>query len=749
VAVATPASDPVQWPATSTVDPELSGTPNSVRIGGADRYQTNSAMNLVLRGDGGYPFSTSDPTSAGAASLAAAHGWWGAGTCPRSIIVVAGDTVADSLEAASLSDPTDRSSQPRVQRVAAADPTFDVPGAFDRVDTAYAPIVVTEAARAGATRLSPTARATAEDLSRGGCSTAREAILVGGSVAVPVGVEQELVSLGYREVFRVAGADRYETAAAVAGALGVGPGVADGTPCADPDSTDGSTRLGWYGNAVVEFRGTPTTCLLLSKAAVLTDGDTGADALAAGWWTSRWQVPVLLVAADGSLPPATRAALGNLGVGTLIALGGLARIPNATFEEATLLSGAHRAGQIGGPDRYATSVAMAKGFGGWNPTGVAHDSAGDIVCLAGSSGNGPSASGWPDALAAGPLCARLGARSSGGPERVALPLDGPGSLVEPASRLRSHDAVPILLTPTGAASLSEEVGSFLAASFASGSWCTGSSVDASCLAPGFAVVVGGAGVVPDAVENDVATRVAPGQGGPPTPTLDGAFYTRLDMRPVFNVGPGGAVCVPRAGVRGARWLRVLGEAPTRSVLQSDLVSSGIVRGPSPPLCLTVPDRTRLAAAALLPGGRTSTVATFDASDARYAHLSSEIMQRSGRESVGGRLNWSTEGTPGGIELLFGAAGRPLRRAALDLTLSLTSATSADVVGVAELESDSASLRGEFVGEGRLVDGAWQVVAAIDLAPSSVGPLRGGFRLTVTPNGTSTDQLTWVADGVAR
>ena len=56
-----------------------------------------------------------------------------------------------------------------------------------------------------------------------------------------------------------------------------------------------------YGNAVIEFRNkTAQGCILRGRTVVLADGIAGADALAAGWWTSEWQVPVLLTGERGT-----------------------------------------------------------------------------------------------------------------------------------------------------------------------------------------------------------------------------------------------------------------------------------------------------------------------------------------------------------------------------------------------------------------------------------------------------------------
>ncbi len=243
------------------------------------------------------------------------------------------------------------------------------------------------------------------------------------------------MSLGYTQVFRVAGVDRFDTAARVAQALGTKP-VPDGTSgCVDSDVSDSSARMGWYAPSVVELRESPGACRLLGRTVVLADGGTGADALAAGWWTSFWQVPVLLTTGDGTLSPATRSALQATAVNNLIVLGGPARIPDATVNEAQSLTGAAVV-RIAGADRYATAVEMAERLGGWWPTGDAADSAGSMVCLAASGGQGSNSVGWPDALGAGPLCAALNgaAANPGAPARALPPAAGLSPTVTTGAR---------------------------------------------------------------------------------------------------------------------------------------------------------------------------------------------------------------------------------------------------------------------------------------------------------------------------
>ena len=250
----TNAPQPSRWPVGPGASPRLEGIAHAVRLLGADRFQTNLAVTLALRGRGGFPYTTSDRTGDGDTSLAGASDWWGARSCPKAVIVVAGDNFADALAATSLSDPTDRGVGPLLERVAAADPLFDPVGGFARVDMALAPIIVTPSGRQRATSLAVSARIAAQDMAQGGCTTARSAVIVGGVGAVPRSIEPDLLSIGYTQVFRVAGIDRFDTAARVAQALGTRP-VPDGTTaCVDSDVTDGSARMAFYAPSVIEVR---------------------------------------------------------------------------------------------------------------------------------------------------------------------------------------------------------------------------------------------------------------------------------------------------------------------------------------------------------------------------------------------------------------------------------------------------------------------------------------------------------------
>ena len=146
--------NPGFWPTAGQANPTIQGWPNALRISGADRYQTALAVSLMTRGSGGFPYDTPDPYSGNAQGLSEASGWWGLGLCPRAVVIVAGDSPADAIAATPLSDATGKSSEPWLRRTEAADPLFDPIGGFSRVDTDYAPLIITTSAREGGRGLS-------------------------------------------------------------------------------------------------------------------------------------------------------------------------------------------------------------------------------------------------------------------------------------------------------------------------------------------------------------------------------------------------------------------------------------------------------------------------------------------------------------------------------------------------------------------------------------------------------------------
>ena len=66
----------------------------------------------------------------------------------------------------------------------------------------------------------------------------------------------------------------------------------------------------------------PMNANFWGKTVVLADGLAGVDALAAGWWTSYWQTPIVLHNGTDSLPLVTRNALLTTSIENVIILEG-------------------------------------------------------------------------------------------------------------------------------------------------------------------------------------------------------------------------------------------------------------------------------------------------------------------------------------------------------------------------------------------------------------------------------------------
>ena len=156
-----------------------------------------------------------------------------------------------------------------------------------------------------------------------------EVKVVGGPASVSDKVMDDIRALGSKPtVKRIAGADRYETAAAIGSALG-GPN--------------------------------PTWCGSTQTAAILVNGgDAGrADAIVAGPLAFRLGLPVLLTTAD-EVPEATAAFLTANKVERVMIVGGEAAVSEAVRSALVEEIGAVIAPRVSGATAAATSVAVAK-----------------------------------------------------------------------------------------------------------------------------------------------------------------------------------------------------------------------------------------------------------------------------------------------------------------------------------------------------------------------------------------------------
>lgn len=775
---------PSQWPRPFDQGPSLQGWPNALRIWGPDRYDTSLAAVLTMRGLGGFPFDSPDPSSSGATVLGQPGSWWGLRTCPRSIIVVAGDSPADALAATALSDPTDESTEPYLRRSAAADPLFDPVGGYNRVDTHGAAILLTKSSREGSYGLSTAARIAAKDMRSGGCSTARQAIVVGGAAAVPAAVDEELVALGYSEVFRVEGLNRYQTASKVALSLGTAPVPSGHNECDEDRTHNTDPETGFYANSVVEWRSSPRSCRLLGHTVVLTDGIVGADAIAAGWWTSFWQVPVLLHNGSDRLPVATKEALQSLGIENLIVLGGNQRISSAVAQEASELAGANL-WRIAGADRYQTSVEMAQTLGGWWPSNTASDMSGSVVCLAASDQSGVKAMGWPDALSAGPWCGAASRSNaySMAPNRTVEPVNGSWPALTGQTNYFGPRATPILLVPSAASELPASIDQFLNRVYPPGNdWCSTNSAVSGCSMPGFAVVFGGRSAITDEMIGQISSRMGgsthPSPLGPPT-GLRKNFATKLSMAPVYHqIGPGDVgLCARRDAIVDSRWLAAGVEQSEHVIWNADLLTNGWYLGDSDGIrrkagvssngCLRVESGQGSSHWLRLvnPYGWASNKTRYQFSQQNWVFLDGPIELDA--SMVWSGIDSGSDPSSGGETLLHMSSGTTFRQvtrnsepaSVVSATLSLTLQRGVDGLTPAPdkfnaewtIHTHKGSLTGSAVGEGILKDGIWALrgVTSITGGTWEGKPGEGGFSLDleVGREGHADDDANWTIDAL--
>lgn len=215
-------------------------------------------------------------------------------------------------------------------------------------------------------------------------------VVVGGTAAVSVGVEQQLRR--HAPVTRLAGRDRYATAARVS-ASAFAPGVA---------------------------------------RAFVTTGQAFADALSGGAAAVIRGAPVVLVTRD-RIPALTAAELERLAPGAITVLGGEQAVSAGVAAALESYTGGP-VDRLAGPDRFATSAAVSRAT-------VADT---DVVYLA-------TGMAFPDALGAAPAAGRAGAPlllvhptcvpaavaaevDRLQPERVVI-VGGPRAVGEPVERL--------------------------------------------------------------------------------------------------------------------------------------------------------------------------------------------------------------------------------------------------------------------------------------------------------------------------
>lgn len=227
------------------------------------------------------------------------------------------------------------------------------------------------------------------------------AVIIGGERALPGSVVEGLEAAGVTDVVRIAGANRFDTAAQIAAEL-VAAG-ADRIYIAEGSNPDPN-------------RGWPDAVAVSALAAI--EGN-----------------PILLVTRD-AVPADTVLALSQLGVPQVTVVGGPAAVSDGVLAHLRTIVGSVE--RVGGSSRYATSRMLA-----------------DRTLAAGGSAVQPfiaTGRSFPDALAAGPAAAALGS--------VLLLVDGADLAGSPDSRAWLTEQLPVMtkvVVVGGAASVSGSV----------------------------------------------------------------------------------------------------------------------------------------------------------------------------------------------------------------------------------------------------------------------------------------------------
>jgi putative cell wall-binding protein len=166
-------------------------------------------------------------------------------------------------------------------------------------------------------------------------------------------------------------------------------------------STAVASRLGGYADNLVRWAGADrfATAAAISRASFapgvaavyIATGSTFPDALSGGAVAGRNGGPILLVK-RGALPSATATELDRLNPGKIIILGGTGAVSNTVADAVRRFATSGTVTRLAGADRYATSVVVSRS---------SYGSSGSDAVFVATGGN------FPDGLAGGPVAALL------------------------------------------------------------------------------------------------------------------------------------------------------------------------------------------------------------------------------------------------------------------------------------------------------------------------------------------------------
>lgn len=539
----------------------LSETAYSLRFAGDTRFSTASAAALVSAYNSdktsGFPFDEPDPTQPAKA--------YGMGACPGTVLIAASDGLPDALASASLRG---------VKGI-------KIPNNTHAFDLSNAVLLLTDTARQPTPPSGLNADTTAAlNLIKTACPSF-DAIILGGTAAVPASTETDLGKVA-ANVGRVAGTDRFDTAAQIASAVA----AAKGLPSVPTYKAGGSTPQ-------------PSTVFL-------AEGGTGADALAAGPVAADLDVPVLLTN-SASLPAATSSALGSLKPTTIIVLGGTAAISDAVVIAAkTAATTSATPMRIAGANRYDTSVQIAQTLDNLFPAAASNQAGGtgaysdQLFGLARSEGSGSTHVGWPDALASSFILDSIFANGTA-PKRLAPPIETNAKTTIGGVPGKAKDRPALLLTP--ATALASEVDTYLKALYpAPGPGATDDG--------GFAYVFGGTSAIGGGTELTAAQDLSNGTytsaaRSDLTPRFNatGVGFTSIDLTKYVNadgdgglqqattVAQGPKVCLGRNAASGVQWLDTFSPSGLSATQQLTYAASPTLGKGNVPVCVAAPSST--------------------------------------------------------------------------------------------------------------------------------------------------------------
>jgi hypothetical protein len=344
----------------------------------------------------------------------------------------------------------------------------------------------------------------------------------------------------------------------------------------------------------------------------------------------------------------------------------------------------------------------------------------------------------------------------------------------------------VLLVPAGATTLPASVQQLLSSAFEpTDSFCSSVQANPGCTVPGFVVAVGGDSVVSSTLIAQTAQLVAgntPTSGVSAPPALDRAFFTSLDLAPVYATTAGSDhVCVGRDDYIESRWLAVLGASATARVFTStDAMLTGRYtadadgitrsRGVGAPICTSfvLDTRTELSARGVGIAGRVGPETTFDTTLDTSVELTAPVADTGPDSATGVESSDDTSNAGSTVQayvtnapaanLVSKGIAAAVTSASVTVTITrgtnLPSSTGVDrFSATATLNTPNGTITTTAAGEALLVAGTWQLRGRTTITGGSwnVTAGSGGFTADIATGDPATmadDAISWRLDALA-